>query len=73
MIPTRDELIDLAKRAGWTAVQAGLAVIVAAPQVVSTDELQTLGLAALAAAGGAGLSVLKSYAAQWLDRRRATT
>lgn len=71
MLPSRAELIDLAKRAGWTALQAGGAVFVAAPQVTDVDELRALAFAVLAAAIAAAASIVKSYIAQRFARRRA--
>jgi hypothetical protein len=61
-----NQLLDMAKRAAWTAFQAGLAVLVAAPVATDADGLRTLVYAAGVAALASGLSVVKSYIAQKL-------
>lgn len=62
--PMKHKLIDIASRAGWTAAQAFLAVF-------AVTDVSTLS-AALVAASGAALSVIKTTVAQKVESRMNT-
>ncbi len=57
---------DIAERAGWTAVQAGLGAIVTVPLLTDVDGWETAALAAGTAAVGAVLSFIKTLAQEQL-------
>ena len=67
---TRRLAYDIAERAAWTAIQAGLAVLLAdTTGMVDVGTLRAAGLAAVAAA----LSVIKGAAASRLGGQTAAT